>query len=326
MEYSLLFAGGPFNPQLRGFLTNISIKDEIGLLSDTVDMTFTYDERLPDFELGMIVTVKLGDAQKLWDVGQYNISEINLQGPPHELVVRGLSSPFLLKKGLQDSHIRGWQRGEAKLSEIMEIVVSEAGFTLEYNAPDEIMPHTWQKGETDAEFLARLGRLRDLRFKVSDDKIVVFKTDASVNLSGVPLKTLKINYVGDQIKYTYRRSERDAYQSAVAWVQDIQSGEKAMVQVPESGGNPQFVFTETFSTEAEAEAACQTKLSESNRYTRVATIEMPPRPDVIAGGTMIFSGFPREMNDKKFLIETVNHDFSSTGGYVISTSLVNTDE
>lgn len=326
MHYNLFFAGSPFNPQLRDYLMSISVTDEIGLLSDTVDITFAYDERLPDFEMGMIATVKLGDETRLWDVGQYYISEIDLQGPPHKLTVRGLSSPFILTKALQDSHRRNWQRGGAKLSEIMDQVVSGAGLKLEFNAPDEIMPYTAQISETDAEFLTRIGRLRDLRFKVSDDKIVVFKTDASVSPSGIPLKTVEVRYVGDEMKYTYRRDEREAYQSASAWVQEIQAAEKVKVQVPESGGAPMFIFGETFSSIEEAESACQTKLSESNRYTRVATIDMLPRPDVIAGGTMILSGFPREMNDKKFLIETVNHNFSSTGGYTISASLVHTDE
>ena len=326
MNYNLLFGGSPFNPQLREYLMSISAKDEIGILSDTVDIRFSYDERLPNFDLGMIVTVELGDETRLWDVGKYNISEINLQGPPHELTVRGLSSPFILVKALQDSHRRNWQRGKAKLSEIMDQVLKGAELTLEYNAPDEVMPYTAQIGETDAEFLTRIGRLRDLRFKVDGDKVVVFKTDASVNLSGVPLKTVKIRYVGETMKYTYRREERDAYQSAIAWVQDIPKSERIKVQVPESAGSPMFEFKEMFPTIEEAKSACQAKLAESNRLTRVATVEMPGQPDIIAGGTMILSGFPREMNDKKFLIETVNHNFSSTGGYRISASLKHTDE
>lgn len=323
MNYDLLFAGKPFNPQLREYLMSVMVKDEIGLLSDSVDVVFSYDPKLPDFDLGMLMSVKLGVERKLWDTGQYYISEVNLQGPPHELTVRGLSSPFILVKALQNHHERAWQHDEVTLSEMMEKVVREAGFKFEFNAPDERMPITLQIGESDGEFLTRIGRLRDLRFKVSDDKIVVFKTDASVNLSGVPLKTVKVRYVGETMKYTYRRNEQ-AYQSAKAYAQNLQAGEPDIIEV--GSGEPKFTFKETFGTVKQAESACQAKLAEHDRNTRVASITLPGQPDIIAGGTMILSDFPREMNDKKFLIETVTHNFSSTGGYTIYANLVHTDD
>lgn len=323
MHYDLNFAGNPFNPQLRDYLMSITVSDSIGLLSDSVDIQFVYDKRLPDFEIGMIVSVKLGDAGRLWDVGHYNISEINLQGPPHELTVKGMSSPFVLVKALQNSHRRNWQRHEATLSEIIEEVVKDTGLKLEFNARDELMAYTAQVGETDAAFLMRLSRLRDLRFKVSGDRIVVFKTDVSTSAAGVSLKTVKVRYSGDTIRYTYERNEREAYKSATAWVQNIK--EAARLKVGVGSGSPMYEFKETFSTVEEARRACQAKVSESNRYTRVATIDMPGQPDIIAGGTIVLSEFPREMIDRKFLIETVNHNFSSTGGYTISASLVHTD-
>ena len=319
MNYNLLFAGSPFNPQLRDYLMKISVKDEIGLLSDTVDVVFSYDPKFPDFEIGMIMTVKLGDASRLWDTGKYYISEVSMQGPPDELTVRGLSSPLIISKALQDSHRRNWQRGKAKLSEIMGEVVSSAGLTLKYNAPDPLMPYTAQVSESDAEFLMRIARLRDLNFKVDGNDLLVYEIGRGVDTGGRPLKTIEMRYVGENMRYSFIKEELDAYSQAVAWVQDIPNSERVKVEV--GSGSPTFEFKEMFPTIEEAKQACQGKLNESNRLTYRADITVPGQPNIIAGGKMALKGFPKPVN-RTYLIQTVNHNFDSTGGYTITANLV----
>ena len=319
MNYDLLFAGRPFNPQLRDYLMSMTIKDEIGLLADTADLVFSYAPELPDFELGTVMSLKFGVDRGLWDVGQYYISEINLQGPPHELSVRGMSSPLIASKALQDSHRRNWQRGAAKLSEIMGAVVSGAGLKLKYNAPDPMMPYTAQMGESDAEFLMRLARLRDLNFKISGDALVVYEIGAAMSTGGIPLKTVEINYIGDDMRYGFIKEELDAYSQAVAWVQDTQEGERVKVEV--GSGSPMYEFKETFPTVEEAKASCEAKLNESNRMTERASLTVPGQPNIIAGGKAELKGFPKIVN-KTYLIERVTHNFDSTGGYTISVELV----
>ena len=324
MNYNLLFAGNPLNPLLRDYLMEINVKDEIGLLSDTVDVLFTYDPKFPDFEVGMLMSVKLGDSDRLWDVGQYYVSELSMQGPPHELVVRGLSSPLIISKALQDSHRRNWQRGDAKLSEIMTQVVRDAGLKLKYNAPDPVMPYTAQMGESDASFLMRLARLRDLNFKVDGENLLVYEIGAAVDTVGRPLKTVVVNYVPSDkppytMQYTFVREELDAYSSASAWVQEVQANEKVKVEV--GSGSPKYEFRETFPTIEEAKQACQAKLNESNRKTERASVVVPGQPNIIAGGKMELKGFPKMVNNT-YLIETVSHNFSNTAGYTISANLV----
>lgn len=319
MNYNLLFAGSTFNPQLREYLMSITVKDEIGLLSDSVDVVFSYDPKFPDFELGVIMTVKLGHTGKLWDTGQYYISEVSMQGPPHELTVRGLSSPLIISKALQDSHRRNWQRGEAKLSEIIGEVVSGAGLTLKYNAPDPRMPYTAQISETDAEFLMRIARLRDLNFKVDGDDLLVYEIGRSVDTTGRPLKTIEMRYVGETMQYSFIKEELDAYSRAVAWVQDLQESERQKVEV--GSGSPTFEFKDMFPTIEEAKQACQGKLNESNRLTYRASVTVPGQPNIIAGGKMALKDFPKPVN-RTYLIETVTHNFDSTGGYTITANLV----
>ena len=319
MDYILLFAGNPFNPQLRDYLMSITVKDEIGLKSDTADVVFSYDSKLPDFPLGMLMSVKLGADRQLWDVGQFYISEVGHQGPPHEVTVRGMSSPLIMSKALRDSHRRNWQRGEAKLSEIMGAVVSGAGLKLKYNAPDPLMPYTAQISETDASFLMRLARLRDLNFKVDGTTLVVYEIGAAMNTSGLPLKTIEIQYIADEINYSFVEEELDAYSSATAWVQNIYEGERVKVEV--GSGRPMYEFKETFPTVEEARQACETKLNETNRKTYRASVTLPPQPNIIAGGKMTLKGFPKKVN-RTYLIETVNHNFDSTAGYTISVNLV----
>ena len=324
MNYNLLFAGNPFNPLLRDYLMSINVKDEIGLMADVADVVFSYDPKLPNFELGMLMSVKLGDAGSFWDVGQYYIAEVNIQGPPHELAVRGLSSPLIISKALQDSHRRNWQRGEAKLSEIMEAVVSKAGLKLKFNAPDPLMPYTAQIAESDASFLMRLARLRDLNFKVDGDNLLVYEIGAAVDTIGRPLKTVVVNYVPSDkppytMTYSFVKEELDAYSSATAWVQEAQAAEKVKVEV--GSGSPMFEFGETFSSIEEAKQACQAKLNESNRMTYRASVTVPGQPNIIAGGKMELKGFPKIVN-RTYLIETVNHNFDSESGYTITANLV----
>ena len=320
MQYDLSFSGSPFNPLLRQFLMSITVKDEIGLKSDTCDVVFSYDPRFPNFRLGMLMTVKLGHANKLWDTGKYYISEINHQGPPHELVVRGLSSPLIISKALQNSHRRNWQRGEARLSEIMRHVASDAALLLKYSAAeDPLMPYTAQCGETDSEFLMRLARLRDLNFKVDGNNLIVYEIGASKNLGGTSLRTVEIDYTGEDIQYSFLHEELDAYAEAVAWVQSIPQSER--LQVRAGSGSPKFEFKEMFPTIEEAKQACQAKLQESNRITYRASVTLPGQPNIIAGGKMKLSGFPKIVN-RTYLIDSVIHNFSASSGYTLSASLV----
>ena len=320
MQYLLVFGGSPFNPILRDYLIGITVKDEIGLKSDTCDVIFSYDPKFPDFRLGTVMTVKLGDADKLWDTGKYYISEINHQGPPHELIVRGLSSPLIVSKALQDSHRRNWQRGEKHLSEIIRQVVSDVGLLLKYSADeDPLMPYTAQCGETDAEFLMRLARLRGLNFKVDGNNFIAYDIGASKNLGGTSLPTVQIDYVGEDMQYSFLHEELDAYAQAVAWVQQIPQSQRLPVKV--GGGSPKFEFKEMFPTIDEARQACQAKLQESNRLTYRAEITVPGQQDIIAGGKMKLSGFPKLVN-RTYLIERVMHNFSASSGYTLSASLV----
>ena len=319
MNYSLVFGGSPFNPILRDYLMSISVKDEIGLKADTCDVMFSYDPKFPDFRLGTVMTVKLGDASQLWDTGQYYISEVNLEGPPDALTIRGLSSPLIISKALQDSHRRAWQRGEAKLSEIVRQVASDAGLLLKYNAPDPLMPYVAQVGETDSEFLMRLARLRDLNFKVDGNNLIVYEIQAGIDLVGAALPVAKIENIGEDIQYSFLHEELDAYSQVIAWVQSIPKSQRDKVVV--GTGRPKFEFKETFPTIDEAKQACQAKLQESNRLAYRADVTIPGRPNIIAGGKAVLEGFPKPVN-RTYLIEQVTHNFTPSNGYTLSVSLV----
>ena len=323
MDYNLSFAGSPFNPQLREFLMSIAVKDEIGLLSDTCDLVFSYDARLPDFKIDTVIGVKLGDGHRLWDVGTYYISEVAMTGPPNTLTVRGMSTPLILAKSLQNFNRRAWQRAEASLSQIMRQVVSDAGLLLKYNAiEDPLMPYVQQAAESDSTFLLRLARLHNLRFKVDGRNIVVFDIDAGVDLAKNKIPTVEITEA-ETTSFSFLDEGRDPYESAKAWLTDIPGSKRDSVVV--GSGKPQIELPEQFPTYEEAKAACYAKLAESRRQKYQASVSFPGRPGIIAGGKLALTGFPKIVN-REYLIERVTHSFDTSIGYRIRADLVNVAE
>ena len=323
MNYNLTFGGSPFNPQLKSYLMSITVKDEIGLKSDTCDIVFAYDAHLPDFKIDTIVGVKLGVAGELWNVGQYYISEVGIDGPPDTLTIRGMSTPLILAKRLQGYHRRAWQRGEATLSEILRRVVSDAGLLLKYNAADDPrMPYVAQVSESDAAFLMRLARLHNLRFKVDGHNFIVFDVDASIDLAKKPIPKVTIAHQ-TELDFSFLDEGRDPYKSAKAWLQNIKRSKRESVEV--GRGKPQIELSEMFPTESEAKSACYAKLAESQRQQYQASVTLPGRAGIIAGGKMELTGFPKRVN-REYLIDRVTHQFGTSTGYRIQAALVNVSE
>ena len=314
MNYDLLFSGLSVNPKLRDFLKSITINDRVGLNSDTARIVFAYDAVLPDFKIGQVFEVKLGLDAQVWSVGKYYVNEESVTGPGGDVLITGMSSPFIFEKSLRNSHKRAWQR-DSILSDILRAVASDAGLLLEYSAETDFRTgYISQTSETDAELLQRIGKLYNLNFKVSGHKLIVFDLDAGVDTQKQKIPDVTIAY-GDVLSFSWRRGEGETYKSASALLTDVKSDKQTRIEV--GSGEPRLNLSEVFGTIEEARAACESKLAETKRKAFGGDLSLVGRAGITAGGYVVLSGFPRDC-DGRYHIQAVNHQFSVSAGYKIA--------
>ncbi len=305
-------------PYLKEFSFNDNMSDEAD------DASLRLEDRnelwcsswLPDKGASLDLTIVkiLSDGSEVTlPLGVFELDEIEISAPPHEVNLKAVSVPN--NSGLRgEDHNRSWEK--TKLSVIAnDLVVTDAQMELFYDTgEDPVLERAEQTEQSDLSFLRKLCKDAGLAIKVSDKKVVIF--DEVKYEQAAPVLTLEKSML---ISYSIKSATRDVY--AACHVKYQKSKNKECIEytftLPDKKGKTLQVNEEVASV-AEAEKLAKKKLREKNKEEITISITLPGAFIFSAGSTLKLDGF--RVFDGKYIITKVAHSIGS-GGYTIQADL-----
>ncbi|MFT4015291.1 MAG: contractile injection system protein, VgrG/Pvc8 family [Paracoccus sp. (in: a-proteobacteria)] len=160
-DFKVIAAGADITPQIKDRLLGLTITDEAGTKSDTVEILL--DDRdglieLPAPDAPLLVLLGYRETG-LIPMGLFTSDEVMVTSPSATLTIRAKAAD--LGGSIKDQKARGWDK--TTISEIVGKIAGEHDLTPKVSARFQAVriEHIDQADESDISFLDRLGRDHD---------------------------------------------------------------------------------------------------------------------------------------------------------------------
>jgi len=297
---------------IRDRLLSLSLTDNAGIDSDTVALTL--DDRTPHIKLPPIEA-----SLKLWlnDVymGYYHVSELETDDKAGTLAITATGAKMTgpIKAPRDDSH------DEISLGTLAGTIARRHGHPLSISAAlaDTALGHIDQRGESDLALLTRLTRPLNAIAKLNDNQLIIVPKDEAQSASGQTLPALALNAKATGVFIRGAIKGRGRIGRVKAHWQTPEMPQKQAVTAGEKGQT--YALKETYTTEAEAEAAAKAKLAELQRSEVDMAITLPGNPNYKAERLLTLTNH-RHAGD--YIIQSATHTISP--GQVYTTAITAT--
>lgn len=251
------------------------------------------------------------EGEKELPLGLFEIDEVEISCPPHEVKIKAVSVPDNTElRGTDKS--RRWEN--TTLKTIAQDIADGAGMELFYDGNDPDLERAEQSQQSDLSFLAKLLKDHGLALKVSDNKLIIF--DELDYEKAEPVKTIKKS---DLASFSLKSSTREIYRGCHVKYQ--RSGDDEIIEYTftpdeKKQGKMLEINEEVDSIEA-AEKLAKKKLREKNCAEVTASLRLMGDFDLLAGNTVELEGF--HSFDGKYIIIKGSHQIG--GGYTMNMEL-----
>ncbi len=285
----------------------IDVVDKVGLESD--EATIRVDDR--DY---LVEIPKRGAKMQIWlgyetiglvYLGSYVIDQIDLEGPPRRVIIRGKAADMKGKLKEQRTEKEGYQNKTVK--QVVEEVAKRQGLeaVVKGKIASEKIKRLDQVDESDFHLLTRLAKDYDAFFKIGNGKVLfVGKTEGDV-----PEITL---VESDLISYRFSLKDRAKYGKVKAKWHDKSKGDR--VEEEAKGDDPDgatYFLRHQYPDKDRAKAAAEAKLRELRRQEGDMSVEITGDPTMTAGGTC--KVILRDGTTGPWHMKTVTHSYSQEG-------------
>jgi phage protein D len=298
-----------------GVLVSLTINDEAGLKSDTLEIELDDREGFKAPPKGAEIKVWLGYEPSPVYMGRFTVDTWSKRGPARTLSISA-------KAAEMTTEVRSAKSRSFDQETVGGIVTKLAG---EHRLTAVIDPalasiavaHIDQQNESDLHFLSRLARRVGATFKLADGKAIFAKRGSSTLPSGGEKASIILTPAMTGM-WEATSADRGNYKAVKASYMDHAAGKR--VSVTAGSGKPEHRDRKLYATKAEAEAAAAAQLGDLNRgQVQFEAQECPGLPSVFAEALIKAEGFDPDV-DGEFLIKSVSHTLDS-GGYRTSISM-----
>lgn len=295
-------------------LASITITDEAGVKSDTLELVIDNRDGFPAPKVGSEIQVWLGYEPEPVYVGRYRVESWTKSWAPKQLSVSAKSAE--LTTAIKETKLRSHH--DTTVGAIVKKIAGEHGLgvALDADLGAREIPHIDQQAESDMAFLTRLAHRQGATFKLADGK-VIFTKKGSKTLPGGGAKPEIVIKPADVTNCSVTEAERGGHKSVICYYMD--HGKKKRLKATAGSGKPAHRDRRLYGSKAEAEAASKGRLGELTRGKRSGQFDGPGNPRIFAEGVITLKGFDDEC-DGGFFAKSVTHSFSSSG-YTTSVSL-----
>lgn len=251
-----------------------------------------------------------GKTQRV-DLGTFTIDEIEAEGPPGQVTIKGVSAP--VDKAIQRERRSASWRG-VTLRHIAAEIATRHGLELYYSADENPrFDLLAQNNESDLYFLKRRARENGLSLKVADGKLILFE---GRKLDARPAAATLARGAMEETRYRFRSNVHKVFKACrvTYWDHDekrIVSQTYAPPDAPTAGHV--LEINERVGNHAEAWRRAKNRLRHKNKHTATGELEMIGRPGLAAGLNVDLTGFGQL--DGKYAIDKARHTLSKREGY-----------
>lgn len=292
-------------------ILSLSFNDKAGSKSDTVNIKFKPNFVRPAPNTKIELKFKTFKDDKLitsLDCGLFHVQTVT-RSNNKALSITATGVEFNEKQKDKISH----HYIDTKLSNILSIVAKRLGHEINFKTDDLTIKSLNQTNETDINFLERLANDYNVLFSIKNDVIYfVNKDDATL-----PKNTIDINKCSSS---SIKHSSKTYYNSCIASWFDKDAGK--LISVSVFDGTPVLKIKGTYQDKTEAELKAKAKLLQTNKG--IIKGSFSSRGLSIYAGTKveIINTYNNE-DDAVYSIESCNHSWSSTSGWVTGVEIEN---
>jgi phage protein D len=324
IKVKVLYNAKDISEDLAQHLKSINYNDVMSGYADDVSLTLEdmaelwEGDWLP--EKGATISISIisedwtAEGERQLDLGAFEIDEIEITGPPHEVKIKAVSVP-------DNNTLRGVERNRSwektKLSVILRDIAAGAGMEPYYSvADDPELDRAEQTEESDLAFMLRICKDEGLALKIADGKIIIF--DEAEYEQKEPAVTILRE--GENVKgYQIRTKTRDIYKACRVKYANTKKGIKIeYTYTPDENKQGKVLqVNEQVESIAAAEKLAKKKLREKNCEETTVALTLMGTFELLAGNTVTLKGF--HAFDGKYIITKGSHSIG--GGYGLNIDL-----
>lgn len=318
-QWILTYLGVNITADISPMVVAIRYVDRLDGASGELELELEDSEKLwqgPWYPaLGDTLSLQVGYSDgALLDCGEFQIDELELDGPPDVMRLRCLAA--FITPAMRTANTVAYEN--MSILEIAAQIASKYALTMvvasSESANDLLFERVTQRRQTDLEFLKRLAREHNFDFSVRAGQLIFYERAALESVS--PVVTITRS---DTTRFAFRNRTRRIYEGAEFSYFDPGSKELISRSVAAEGPSP---TGDTLKIVARCENASQARVKAEallhlhNMVFVDASIEGPGNTELVAGNNVQLSGWGAL--DGTYLIETARHHLGRAKGYSTS--------
>ena len=265
--------------------------------------------------LGDVVSLQIGySGGPLLDCGEFQIDELELDGPPDVMRLRCLAA--YITTAMRTANTVAYEN--MGIVEIAGQIAAKYGLTLvtasSESGSDVVFARVTQRRQMDLEFLKRLAREHNFDFTVRAGQLIFYERPALESVAAAAVITRS-----DTVRFSFRNRTRRIYDAAIFSYFDPDTKELITQSVPADQPAPTgdtLKIVARCENAGQAQVKAEAALHFHNMVLVDASIEGPGNAVLVAGNNVQLSGWGAL--DGKYLIESAKHRLARATGYSTS--------
>lgn len=315
----ILYNGKDITKDITPYLVELSYEDKVTGESDEISVTLDDSKRLWQNawypEKGDQLSVVIGYADLQINCGTFDIDDIELSGPPAQIVIRGIAA--VVTKALRTK--KSYVHESKTLRQIAKTVADANGLTVVGDIADIRINRTTQNRESELAFLKRIGAEYGYLFSVRDKQLTftsVYKIDESASVTRIKSVQMSSYSFRDKLEGTYKSAEItyhnvDSRETVTAT--DTRTATVNGQQVTDATAGDTLSIRSKAENKQQAEAKAKASLYEANTKGQTGNVSVEGSPLLVAGNNVDLTGLGALSG--KYQIRGSRHRISVSGGY-----------
>jgi len=257
------------------------------------------------------INLRIGyDGQPLADCGDFEVDEIEIEGPPSQVRIRALAAGVM--KELRTNQGKAYEN--TTLAGIVRTIAARHKLTVVGEIEPIPIQRATQLHEEDIKFLKRLAREYGYAFNVRGSKLTFYRLE---ELRGAA--AIQVIRPSDLSRYSFLDKVKDMPRHARVAYHDPKS-KKVVAYDQDSDGQvvakpsaDTLKLNSRVESHAQAKAKTQAALAAAGDEATTATLNLWGNPKLVAGMNVELEGFGKLSG--RYQIARSKHDLARGGGY-----------